>query len=154
MSEIITFSPSPSLLGFGALAKLPEQLESRGFKRILIITDPQIAASGILQRVLDLLEGSFDIELFDGAPTEPHSKDVDRQKESFGADFHALLGLGGGSAMDFAKALSIVMTHGGSLGDYLAEGTVPGPVIPVVCVGQAEFTADFAERFWNSVLLD
>jgi alcohol dehydrogenase class IV len=134
MSEIITFSPSPSLLGFGALAKLPEQLGSRGFRRILIITDPQIAASGILQRVLDLLEGSFDIELFDGAPTEPHSKDVDSQKESFGADFHALLALGGGSAMDFAKALSLVMTHGGSLGDYLVEGTVPGPVIPVVCV--------------------
>jgi len=134
MSEIIKFSPSPCLLGFGSLNKLPEELESRGYRRVLVITDPQIAASGILQRVIDLLEGPFEVELFDNAPTEPHSRDVDRQSERFGSDFNALLALGGGSAMDFAKALSIIMTHGGSLGDYLDEGTVPGPVVPVVCV--------------------
>lgn len=134
MSEVIKFSPSPCLFGFGALAKLPSVLESIGFRRILIITDPQIASGNILQSVLDLLKGSVDVEVFDGAPTEPHSHDVDRQKERFGSEFDALLGLGGGSAMDFAKAISIVMSHGGSLGDYLGEGLVPGPVIPVVCV--------------------
>ena len=134
MSEIITFSPSPSLFGFGALVKLPEVLKSRSFKRILIITDPPIGASGILQRILDLLKGLFDVELFDSAPSEPHSTDVDKQKERLRSDFDALLGVGGDSAMDFAKALSIVMTHGGLLGDYVGEGTVPGPVIPVVCI--------------------
>jgi alcohol dehydrogenase class IV len=134
VSEIITFSPSPSLFGFGALVKLPEVLESRSFKRILIVTDPQVGASDILQRILDLLKGSFDVELFDGAPSEPHTVDVDKQKDRFGSDFHALLGVGGGSAMDFAKALSIIMTHGGLLEDYAGEGTVPGPVIPIVCV--------------------
>jgi len=134
MPEIIKFSPAPSLFGFGSLAKLPAELESRRFKRILIITDRQIAASGILQRVLDLLKGSFEVELFDGAPSEPHGVDVDRERERFGSHFDALLGLGGGSSMDFAKALSIIMTHGGSLGDYAGEGTVPGPVIPIICV--------------------
>ena len=134
MSAIITFSPSPCLFGFGALAKLPPVLDSRGFRRILIITDPQIASGDILRSVLDLLKGSVDVEVFDGAPTEPHSHDVDRQSVHFGSEFDALLGLGGGSAMDFAKAISIVMSHGGSLGDYLGEGLVPGPVIPVVCV--------------------
>jgi alcohol dehydrogenase class IV len=134
VSEVITISPSPSLFGFGALGKLPEVLESRSYKRILIITDPQVGATNILQKVLDLLKGSFDVALFDGAPSEPHSIDVDEQKERFGSDFDALLGIGGGSAMDFAKALSILMTHGGFLGDYVGEGTVPGPVIPVVCV--------------------
>jgi alcohol dehydrogenase class IV len=134
VSKIIAFSPSPSLFGFGALVKLPEILESRNFKRILIITDPQIGAGGILRRILDLLKGSFHVELFDGAPSEPHSIDVDKQKERFGSNFDTLLGVGGGSAMDFAKALSIIVTHGGLLGDYVGEGTVPAPVIPVVCV--------------------
>jgi alcohol dehydrogenase class IV len=81
-----------------------------------------------------LLKGSFDIELFNDAPSEPHSTDVDEQKGRFESDLDALLGVGGGSAMDFAKALSIVMTHGGLLEDYVGEGTVPGPVIPIVCV--------------------
>jgi len=134
VSEIITFSPSLSLFGFGALLKLPGVLKSRSFKRILIITDPQVGASDILQRILDLLKGSFDWELFDGAPSEPHSIDVDKQKDRFGSDFDALLGVGGGSAMDFAKALSIIMTHGGLLADYAGEGTVPGQVIPIVCI--------------------
>jgi alcohol dehydrogenase class IV len=74
------------------------------------------------------------MEIFDNAPSEPHSAEVDKNKERFGADFDALLGVGGGSAMDYAKALSIIMTHGGLLGDYVGEGAVPGPVIPVVCI--------------------
>jgi alcohol dehydrogenase class IV len=134
VSEIITFSPSPSIFGFGALIKLPGLLKSRSFKRILIITDPQVGASEIFQRILDLLRGSFDVEVFKGAPSEPHSIDVDKQKERFESNFDALLGVGGGSAMDFAKALSIIMTHGGLLEDYVGEGTVPGPVIPTVCI--------------------
>jgi alcohol dehydrogenase class IV len=134
LSDIITFSPSPSIFGFGALVKLPGLLKSRNFKRILIITDPQVGASGILQRILGLVKGSFDVELFDGAPSEPRSIDVDKQKGRFGSDFDALLGVGGGSAMDFAKALAIIMTHGGLLEDYVGEGTVPGPVTPIVCV--------------------
>jgi alcohol dehydrogenase class IV len=134
MSETITFSPAPSVLGFGALNKLPEILDSRGVKHLLIITDSQIADSGILERVLDMLKGTIACELFTDVPAEFRSSDIDAQKEHFGSDFDALLGLGGGSSMDFAKAMAIIMTHGGSLGDYLGEGSVPDPVIPVVCV--------------------
>ena len=134
MSEVIRIAFSPSLFGFGALSKLPDELRARNFRRILIITDPQISADGILDRVLTLLKGSFEIERFEEVPAEPHSTDVDRQKERFQSDFDALLAIGGGSCMDFAKALSILMTHGGYLGDYVGEGLVPGPVLPVVCV--------------------
>ncbi|MCJ7685666.1 MAG: iron-containing alcohol dehydrogenase [Desulfobacteraceae bacterium] len=134
MSEIVIFAPSPSIFGFGALKKLPASLEARRFRRLLIITDPQIAESGILEQVLDMLKDRMEWDLFDGAPAEPKSVDIDAQKEQFGAEYDAVLGIGGGSPMDFAKAMSIVMTHGGSLGDYLEEGSVPGPVIPVVCV--------------------
>jgi len=134
MSDIITFSPAASLFGFGALKRLPDTLKLRGLKRVLVITDPGVTRAGILQKTLDLLNGSFNVEVFDEAPAEPHSSDVDQQKQHFGSDFDALLGLGGGSAMDFAKAMAIIMTHGGSLGDYLEEGSVPGPVIPVICV--------------------
>jgi len=134
MSEIITFSPAASVFGFGALKRLPDTLKRRGFKRVLMITDPEVARVGILQKTLDLLKGSFNVEVFDEVPAEPHSSDVDQQKHHGGSDFDALLALGGGSVMDFAKAMAIITTHGGSLGDYLGEGSVPGPVIPVVCV--------------------
>jgi len=134
MSEIITFSPSPSIFGFGALNKLPETMRSRGFKRLLIMTDSQIAESGILERALHMLKGTAEWELFKDVPAEPRSSDMDEQTKHFGSDYDALLAIGGGSPMDFAKGMSIIMTHGGSLGDYLEEGSVPGPVIPVVCI--------------------
>ena len=134
MSEIITFSPAPSFLGFGALNKLPEILGSSGVKQLLVITDSHIADSGILERVLDMLKGNIACELFTGVPAEFSTSDIDAQKENFGSDFDALLGLGGGSSMDFAKAMAIVMTHGGTLGDYLGEGSVPAAVVPVICV--------------------
>jgi alcohol dehydrogenase class IV len=134
MAEVITFAPSPSLFGFGALEKLPGALESRNFKRVLIFTDSQIEESGILDRVVSLLKGSIEFDVFDGVPAEPRSEDIENRRSEFGTDFDALVGLGGGSSMDFAKAISIVMSHGGSLGDYLGEGSVPGPVIPLVCV--------------------
>lgn len=134
MSDIVIFAPSPSIFGFGALKKLPDALETRGFRRLLIITDPQIAKSGILEQVLDMLKDRMEWDLFDGAPAEPSSVDIDEQKEQFDSDYDAVVGIGGGSPMDFAKAMSIVMTHGGSLGDYLEEGSIPGPVIPIVCI--------------------
>ena len=84
MSELIRIALSPSLFGFGALSKLPNELRARDFRRILIITDPQISANGILDQVLTLLKGSFEIERFEETPAEPHSTDVDRQKENFG----------------------------------------------------------------------
>ena len=134
MSETITFSPAPSFLGFGALNKLPDILGSRGIKQLLIITDSHIAESGILERVLDMLKGTVTCELFTDVPAEFSTSDVDAQKEHFGSNFDALLGLGGGSSMDFAKAMALIMTHGGTLGDYLGEGSVPDAVIPVICV--------------------
>ena len=134
MSETITFSPAPSFLGFGALNKLPDILGSRGVKQLLIITDSHIADCGILERVLDLLKGTVTCELFTDVPAEFSTSDIDAQKEHFGSNFDALLGLGGGSSMDFAKAMALIMTHGGTLGDYLGEGSVPDAVIPVICV--------------------
>lgn len=134
MSEIIAFAPAPSIFGFGALSRLPEELKRRSFRRILVVTDPQIASSDILRRVQELLRNPFELEVFSQAPTEPHSSDVDREKDRLGSNFDCLLAVGGGSAIDFAKALALIMTHGGSLGDYEGEGLVPGPVLPIVCV--------------------
>ncbi len=134
MAGIITFSPEPSLFGFGALEKLPESLQSRGYRRILVFTDSKIAESGILERVLGLFRGSVEYEIFDNVPAEPKSEEIERQRERFDPDFDAIMGLGGGSAMDFAKAMAIIMAHGGAMGDYLGEGSVPGPVVPIICI--------------------
>ncbi len=132
MSKIITFAPAPSLFGFGALDRLPELLRERGFERVLLFTDPYLAGSGLLERVADLLGGLAQLDVYATVPAEPKSRDMERAR--FDGSYDVLIGLGGGSSMDFAKAVSVLMAHGGSLGDYVGEGLVPGPTVPVVCV--------------------
>src|SRR5205085_1979267 len=45
-----------------------------------------------------------------------------------------VLGLGGGSNMDVAKFTAVLLAHGGRAHDYLGDGKIPGPTVPVVCV--------------------
>ena len=45
-----------------------------------------------------------------------------------------VIGIGGGSSLDLAKVVAVLLTHGGSVRDYYGEFAVPGPVIPLVAV--------------------
>jgi len=134
MAEIVTFSPAASIFGWGSLSKVPSVLESKGFRRVVIVTDPVVGKGEIGGRVSDLLKGCADVQLFQDVPTEPHDLQIEEVAGAWSWEADALLAVGGGSPMDFAKAISIILTHGGTMGDYLGEGSVPGPVLPVVCV--------------------
>ena len=50
----------------------------------------------------------------------------------FGPD--SIIGLGGGSNMDAAKLVAIVLSHGGDPRDYVGEEKVPGPILPLICI--------------------
>lgn len=132
MSANVTFAPSPSVFGFSSLGRLPGMLRERGFERVLIVTDSWISRSGLLEQLLDQLDGSVTAKIYDAVPAEPTDEELERV--SIEVSFDALIGFGGGSSMDFAKALSILVSHGGAMRDYVGEGTVPGPTVPVVCV--------------------
>ena len=134
MAEIVTFSPAEAIIGWGALSKIPSVLESKGFKRVVIVTDPVVGKSGIVGRVVDLLKGCVDVQLFQEVPAEPHAEQIEEVAGRWNWEADALLAVGGGSPMDFAKALSMILSHGGTMEGYLGEGSVPGPVLPVVCV--------------------
>ena len=140
MSETITFSPAPSVLGFGALNKLPDLLGSRGVKRLLIITDSHIAESGILERVLDMLKSNIAYELFTDVPAEFSTGDIDAQKEHFGSNFDALLGLGGGSSMDVDQHNDFPSQ------EMMADVSEEGPVVNRLTARSVRSLSQQAER--------
>jgi alcohol dehydrogenase len=75
------------------------------------------------------------VGLFDGCVAEPPSDVVYAATESareFRPD--AVLGFGGGSNMDTAKLVALLLTHGGTLDDYVGDSRVPGPVLPLICL--------------------
>lgn len=123
--------------GAGAVDELADVARSHDASRILVVTDRGVRDVGILERTIDPLSG---VTVFDDVDPDP-ALPVFRRALEVAADLDPdlIVGLGGGSPMDVAKATSIGYAHGGNLLDYVAEPTgegkpVPGPSVPTVCV--------------------
>lgn len=111
---------------FGAVTALGEEVTGLGVTRPLIVTDPGIAAGAVLEAVLDALPAAMPRLVFDETPanpTEAAARDALHRYRGEGAD--GLIAVGGGSALDLAKAVRLMVTHPGPLARYAAiEGGV------------------------------
>jgi len=121
--------------GFGARRQLPALVTPHG-ERVLAVVDPFLLATPAVRDVLAALEAAgLSVEVIsDIQPELPvgtlgAAGDAARR---FGPD--AVLAIGGGSALDAAKAIALLAAHGGPLERYYGENAVPGPVVPVVAV--------------------
>ena len=132
------FLPIPTDIHFGpgVLHSLPERLRSLNVGRVLLLTDPGIRAAGILQKVLDiLLEAGIKCEVFDGVQPDSGSNLIAeavgqlRQNNS-----EAVVGIGGGSSLDTAKAVAMLATNPGSILDYVGLHRVKHRLIPLVAI--------------------
>lgn len=122
--------------GAGSLECLPAVLRSMGVNRALVITDKGVAGSGAMA----LAEGYLRREsihpiLFDDTQPEPGADVADDIVERFaGEGVNGVVGLGGGSCLDTAKVVAIMLKHGGSLRDYIGRDRVKKPGLPMVMV--------------------
>jgi 4-hydroxybutyrate dehydrogenase len=111
---------------FGALALLPDELRQVNILRPLIVTDKGLVAAGVIERVRATLPAEMSAAVYDGTPENPTEAAVSEALRLFreqGCD--GLIGVGGGSALDLAKAVRLLATHPGPLAQYSqAEGGV------------------------------
>lgn len=124
------------VFGNGAARQLGELLAKRKLRRAFVVTDKHLVAAGIAPQVVGALqEASVSTDLFDEGAAEP-SIDVAVQAAERAKAFQpdCIVGVGGGSNMDLAKIVAVLVTHGGSPEKYFSYGNVPGPVLPLVCV--------------------
>ncbi len=134
--QVFSFqAPANVTFGRGAIGQLSEIVKGLG-SRAMVISDPGIAAAGILDRVRSWLhdagvatEAYTDVE--PNPSVETVHKAYDLLKET-NAEF--LVGLGGGSAMDVAKVASVLARYGGTVHDYEGIGKVPGPGMTTVAI--------------------
>lgn len=135
-AEPFVFSaPTEVLFGVGVIERLGQVTAPYG-RRPLVVSDPGVAAAGILARVVDALGAAVDhVETFGEVEPNPSIETVERAVEAYRrGDCDLLVGVGGGSAMDVAKMAAVLVVHGGSVRDYEGIGKVPGPAAPVVAV--------------------
>ncbi|CAH0342686.1 iron-containing alcohol dehydrogenase [Rhizobium sp. CECT 9324] len=128
-------APRELIFGSGqrhALARIASKLGSRA----LVVTDARLAADpDFLAIVGQLEEAGLNVRVDDSTmPDVP----VDSAIASAAAarDFapDLVVGIGGGSCLDMAKCVAVLLTHGGRPQDYYGENNIPGPVMPLIAL--------------------
>lgn len=127
------FNPTRIVYGPGSLSQLPDQLPAgTPAEQILLISDAGLRRAGITQRAQELLPGA---EVFEEVEPNPRHTTVDRAgglARDLGA--RLVVGLGGGSVLDAAKAVALLASNPGSIEDYEGRERYTVPPLPVLAV--------------------
>lgn len=132
---------SPIKFGLGATEEIGYDLPRLGVPKALIITDPQVMALGLPERVRRLVEEQGGkAEIYDGVEIEPTDRSVEEAARfAGGRAFDGLVAVGGGSAIDTAKIVNLLTSCPAPLADYINRPAgkgrpVPGPLKPLIAV--------------------
>ena len=142
--------------GAGAIKAVPEEIKNRGFKKAFVASDPDLVKFGITAKVTDLLdEAKIPYTLYSDIKANPTIENVQHGVAEFkasGAD--CIVAIGGGSAMDTAKAIGIIITNPEFEDVRSLEGVAPtkNPCTPIIAVATTAGTA--AEVTINYVITD
>jgi hydroxyacid-oxoacid transhydrogenase len=138
---VFTMRSTPYKFGVGATDETGDELVALGLKRVLIVTDAGVAATGLAERVLDLIRTkNIEAGLFQDVSVEPTDISA-RAAIEFARSFKpdGYVAIGGGSVMDTAKIMNLYVTFPAPFLTYInapiGEGQpVPGPLKPMVCL--------------------
>jgi alcohol dehydrogenase class IV len=142
------------IFGRDAATQIGDVASSLKAQRALLVTDRTLVSAGLATPLRTMLETKgITVAVFDEGEAEPsirvalacHDAALQTRPD-------LLVGLGGGSNMDLAKIVAVLLTHGGHPRDYVGEGKVPGPILPVIAVPTTAGTG--SEVSGASVLTD
>ena len=142
--------------GAGAIKDIATEAKGRGFKKAFVCSDPDLVKFGVTKKVIDVLEGAgLDYEIYSNIKPNPTIENVQTGVEAFkksGADY--LIAIGGGSSMDTAKGIGIVIANPEFEDIRSLEGVAPtkNKSVPIFAVPTTAGTA--AEVTINYVITD
>ena len=135
-------------IGGGAFADTPKVLTDLGLKRPLIVTDSFLSKLGLADRLAGLLRLADGVRIFSGAVPDPTSGSVDIGLAYLQEQDHdCVIGLGGGSSIDTAKAIAVLAVHGGPMRKFKAPFQQSEPGLPIIAIPTTAGTGSEATRF-------
>src|SRR5271166_403405 len=148
MVAIVT-TPRLMTVGGGALAELPAMLRRLGLVNPLIVTDPFLAGSGHLERATGQLErDGVPWAVFSDTVADPTTAVVETGTRRLAeGGFDSLVAIGGGSSIDTAKAMSVLVANGGQMRDYKVPAEIPKAGPPIVAIPTTAGTGSEVTRF-------
>ena len=142
--------------GAGAIREIAAEVKGRGFKKCFVCSDPDLIRFGVTKKVTDVLDGaSIPYEIYSQIKANPTVENVQTGVAAFkasGAD--CIIAIGGGSSMDTAKAIGIIIANPSFADVVSLEGVAPTAhkAVPIIAVPTTAGTA--AEVTINYVITD
>ena len=137
MDRIVQFKmPGKLVMGNGAVEQIGEQAKRFNVKKVLVVTDKGILKAGLIDRVVQPLEkAGLQVGIFSDVESDPRIEIVSEcatmMKEG---NYELIIGVGGGSSIDIAKAAAILGNNPGQIRDYFGIDAIPGPGLPTIMV--------------------
>ena len=130
------FARSNITFGRGASAALPELLKKYDLKKIMLVYDGGVKAAGIADKVIEQIEkAGVTYKIFDGVIPNPTNEVVETAaKEAREFDADGFIAVGGGSSIDLAKAVNVLMTNPGPIRQYGGIDKVPNSCLPLIAI--------------------
>ncbi len=142
--------------GAGAISAIPEEIAKRGFKKVFVATDPDLIKFGVAKKVTDILDNAgIAYGIYSDIKANPTIENVQNGVAAFKEmDADCIVAIGGGSAMDTAKAIGIIITNPEYADVRSLEGVAPtkNKCVPTIAVPTTAGTA--AEVTINYVITD
>ena len=140
--------------GMGSLCKLPALLKENGSEHVLMISDHGLESIGVVGKIKDIITaGGIECTCYLDVKPNPTVDIVDEAVAVYkecGAT--SIVALGGGSPMDVAKAVGVLVNYGGSITEYEGAHKVPGPIVPMIAIPTTAGTGSEVTAF--SVITD
>ena len=139
------------IFGVGAVSRLPELVAAAGGSRAFVVTDPGVLGAGVAGRALDVLDGaSISTTVFSDVEPNPTGSTVELGATSLrtlGPDAAVVVAIGGGSAMDAAKAIALRAANDQALWELEYDGPSLQPGRPIVAIPTTAGTGSEAHPF-------
>ena len=142
--------------GAGAINAIPDEIKSRGFKKVFVASDPDLVKFGVSKKVTDILDNAgIEYKLYSDIKPNPTIENVQHGVAEFKASkADCIVAIGGGSSMDTAKAIGIIIANPEFEDVRSLEGVAPtkNKCVPIIAVPTTAGTA--AEVTINYVITD
>lgn len=144
--------PTKIRFGKGISQEIGSELKRMGKKNPLLITDKGLIEAGIIDKITGYLEkDGFFCSLFDGIEPNPRDTTVQQAYEQAKRQqSDVLIAVGGGSSMDTAKAVGVLMTHGGTINDYEGLDKIQQPICDLIALPTTVGTGSEV-TFWSVI---
>lgn len=148
------YLPPLSIVGPNSLKELEEEFKSRGFKKVLLVTDNVLVEIGIVALVEDVLNAAkLDYVVYSEVKQNPNVDNVNEGLSILKSNkCDCIVTLGGGSPQDCGKAIGILATNGGSIEDYEGIHVSKNKALPTIAINTTAGTA--SEITINYVITD